>query len=109
MTIDEPMTWHDFVGSTASRYQKLVMHTPDDNSVPKPIEIDLLMRNQGIVAAVGPEGGFTDQEIQLAVAAGWTIVSWGPRILRVETAAVAMAAWISGLSSPAWAVFRKQP
>jgi 16S rRNA (uracil1498-N3)-methyltransferase len=40
--------------------------------------------------AVGPEGGFTDDEIQLATDNGWQIVSLGPRILRIETAAVAL-------------------
>ncbi|MGE0758250.1 MAG: 16S rRNA (uracil(1498)-N(3))-methyltransferase [Pirellulaceae bacterium] len=42
--------------------------------------------------AVGPEGGFTADEVVAAVEAGWTCVSLGPRILRVETAAVALAA-----------------
>ncbi len=42
-------------------------------------------------AAVGPEGGFTDAEIAAATAAGWKIASLGPRILRVETAAVFLA------------------
>ena len=43
----------------------------------------------GATVAVGPEGGFTEQELQLAVANGWERLSLGPRILRVETAAVA--------------------
>jgi len=43
------------------------------------------------VAAVGPEGGFTNEEIALAHAAGWRILDLGPRILRVETAAIALA------------------
>ena len=42
--------------------------------------------------AVGPEGGFTDAEVELARAAGWQVVSLGPRTLRVETAALALAA-----------------
>jgi len=41
--------------------------------------------------AVGPEGGFTDEEIDTARANGWTSIDLGPRILRVETAALAMA------------------
>jgi 16S rRNA (uracil1498-N3)-methyltransferase len=45
--------------------------------------------------AVGPEGGFTDDEVAAAIAAGWQSVDLGPRILRVETAAVALAAAIS--------------
>jgi len=43
--------------------------------------------------AVGPEGGFTPDEIAALVQAGWKLVDLGPRILRVETAAVAVAAW----------------
>jgi 16S rRNA (uracil1498-N3)-methyltransferase len=42
--------------------------------------------------AVGPEGGFTDEEISLAENHGWRSISLGPRILRVETAAIALAA-----------------
>lgn len=43
------------------------------------------------VAAVGPEGGFTEDEVALARAAGWHLLDLGPRILRVETAAIALA------------------
>jgi 16S rRNA (uracil1498-N3)-methyltransferase len=46
-----------------------------------------------VVWAIGPEGGFTDLEVQLAQAAGWRTVAFGPRVLRVETAALAAAAW----------------
>jgi 16S rRNA (uracil1498-N3)-methyltransferase len=42
--------------------------------------------------AVGPEGGFTDAEVEAARAAGWQPVGLGPRILRVETAALVLAA-----------------
>lgn len=50
-----------------------------------------------VVLAVGPEGGFTDAEIGLAQASGWRAVALGPRILRIETAAIALAArWALG-------------
>jgi 16S rRNA (uracil1498-N3)-methyltransferase len=42
--------------------------------------------------AVGPEGGFSDMEVDAARFAGWRAVSLGPRILRVETAAIALVA-----------------
>lgn len=42
------------------------------------------------LVAIGPEGGFSDSEIELAVAHSCLIVSLGPRILRIETAAVAL-------------------
>ena len=39
--------------------------------------------------AVGPEGGFTSAEIELAAASGWTPMLLGPRVLRTETAGLA--------------------
>ncbi len=42
--------------------------------------------------AVGPEGGFAEEEVELARAAGWQVIGLGPRTLRVETAALALAA-----------------
>jgi 16S rRNA (uracil1498-N3)-methyltransferase len=47
---------------------------------------------QPLLAAIGPEGGFSDDEVQCARASDWQIISLGPRILRVETAALAVAA-----------------
>ena len=45
--------------------------------------------------AVGPEGGFSDDELEAARKAGWQLVGLGPRTLRVETAALVLAALIS--------------
>ncbi len=45
-----------------------------------------------VLAYVGPEGGFAIGELDTARKAGCEVVSLGPRILRVETAAVALAA-----------------
>jgi 16S rRNA (uracil1498-N3)-methyltransferase len=41
---------------------------------------------------VGPEGGFAADEVAEAVRAGFVAVGLGPRILRVETAAVVAVA-----------------
>jgi 16S rRNA (uracil1498-N3)-methyltransferase len=41
---------------------------------------------------LGPEGGWTDRERELAAAAGWLPASLGPQVLRAETAAVAALA-----------------
>jgi 16S rRNA (uracil1498-N3)-methyltransferase len=38
---------------------------------------------------LGPEGGWTDRERELAAGSGWISVSLGPQVLRAETAAVA--------------------
>jgi len=56
-------------------------------------------QSQDVACAAGPEGGFTDEEVALAREAGWSVVSLGPRVLRVETAALVMAA-ACGLALP---------
>lgn len=45
-----------------------------------------------VAVAIGPEGGFSSEEIAEAVAAGAVRIGLGPSVLRVETAAVASAA-----------------
>jgi len=45
-----------------------------------------------VIALVGPEGGFTPEELATVEAAGGRRVSLGPYVLRVETAAIAVAA-----------------
>jgi RsmE family RNA methyltransferase len=49
-------------------------------------------RNAGgaVTLAIGPEGGFIEQEIASLERAGFTPVALGPRILRVETAVAAL-------------------
>ena len=50
-----------------------------------------------IALIVGPEGGFSDDEVAAAARAGWKGVTLGKRILRAETAAIAGAAVIMQL------------
>jgi len=49
---------------------------------------------------IGPEGDFTPQEVEAATQSGFTPVSLGKNVLRVATAAIAVAAYIK-LSAPA--------
>jgi 16S rRNA (uracil1498-N3)-methyltransferase len=53
-----------------------------------------------VAVLLGPEGGWTDAERQLAAASAWRAASLGPRILRTETAAVAALAILTN----AWMV-----
>ncbi len=50
------------------------------------------LRFASVGLLTGPEGGWTENERELAVAAGWQAVSLGPQILRAETAAIAATA-----------------
>ncbi len=45
-----------------------------------------------LVLAIGPEGGWTNEELQAFAEAGWKATALGPTILRAETAAIAAMA-----------------
>jgi 16S rRNA (uracil1498-N3)-methyltransferase len=49
-------------------------------------------KDQPLVLAIGPEGGWTEEELESFVDAGWLSASLGPTILRAETAAIAATA-----------------
>ena len=51
---------------------------------------------QGVRLLIGPEGGWTEREEDLAIQAGWTALSLGPRVLRTETAGMALLAALAG-------------
>jgi len=48
--------------------------------------------NEHLALAIGPEGGWTPEEIALFTQHQWTHVTLGPRILRAETATIAALA-----------------
>lgn len=50
-----------------------------------------------VTVAIGPEGGFTEEEIAQAEAAGFQRFSLGPRILRTETAPVVAIACLQSM------------
>src|SRR3569623_182794 len=59
--------------------------------------------NEQIDIAIGPEGGWTEEELIAGRVEGWREMNLGKRILRVETAALALVAIISAagdLSAP---------
>ena len=58
---------------------------------------DALNNQEPFTLAIGPEGGWTEEEELSFRTAGWHGVSLGPRILRAETAAIAAVA-IAGSS-----------
>jgi hypothetical protein len=56
---------------------------------------DMPERIEGSVEiAIGPEGGFADEELEAFRLAGFVGVRLGPRILRTETAAIAALTWL---------------
>ena len=56
--------------------------------------IDSIKVGQSVAVFIGPEGGFTAAEIELAAGAGMKAVTMGRRILRTETAALVILSWL---------------
>jgi len=52
---------------------------------------------QPVTLVIGPEGGFTEEEEQLACAQGALMLSMGPRVLRTETAGLAASAALNAI------------
>ena len=88
MEIAEPQTWASWIANSGSGL-RLIAH-PSGGPLG---ELDRAPAGD-VLVSIGPEGGFTDAEVAAAVEAGWQSVSLGQRILRVETAAAAIAATI---------------
>lgn len=66
--------------------QKLIAHCEADK--PRTPIADALVAGRDAVVLIGPEGDFSEDEIALALGAGFQPVSLGPSRLRTETAAV---------------------
>jgi 16S rRNA (uracil1498-N3)-methyltransferase len=99
MEIAPPQSWPEFVRETQAVPTRILAHPADrshahDFSAAIGQSSDNPLANP-VALAVGPEGGFTAEEVSLAAAAGWTLVDLGPRILRVETAAVVLVAMVT--------------
>ncbi|MEK6677289.1 MAG: RsmE family RNA methyltransferase [Planctomycetota bacterium] len=57
-------------------------------------------KNSRIFVAVGPEGGWTENELDYAKSKGALLTSLAPAILRTETAAIAVCAVAAALGTP---------
>jgi len=93
MRVAKPQTWGQWLAYALQR--RLIAHPGGT-----PLAALDLGQPQATHLAIGPEGGFTDAEASAALAAGWQSVELGPRILRVETAAAALAAVVALSARP---------
>ena len=84
--IHMPLSFSNFL-ETVEPYPctKLLFHEDAED----PWKFDPGMPSNYVLLCIGPEGGWEDGEIENAIQAGCQIFSLGPRILRVETAAIA--------------------
>jgi 16S rRNA (uracil1498-N3)-methyltransferase len=86
--IEAPVPLLNYLGSAPSTSPRLVLE-PDLDCASMPRDLDATVE-----IAIGPEGGFADDELDAFRIAGFVRVTLGPRILRTETAAIAALAWL---------------
>ncbi len=98
MEIAPAQAWREFVFSPPADAVRFIAHPGSTDSMRTHPSLDA--GKQDIYFAVGPEGGFTELEVDEALAAAWVFVDLGPRILRVETAAIALAAAVGVQARP---------
>jgi 16S rRNA (uracil1498-N3)-methyltransferase len=55
-------------------------------------DLDPEVTPSDVLVAIGPESGWDPTELEVAARSGWTFVRAGPRVLRTETAGLAMLA-----------------
>ena len=97
MEIRQPVAWADLVTSVPKDVLRLLAHPAISTAANNTADFGQL---NCIYAAVGPEGGFTEDEIRLAIDQGWQGIDLGPIILRIETAAICIAARVAASARP---------
>ncbi len=92
MTLERPTPWTEVVVNEEDGF-RLLAH-PGGLAAPC---WPRARRGDSVILAVGPEGGFTDAEASAGRDAGWTLISLGSTLLRVETAGLAGSSAILAL------------
>lgn len=85
-SIASPSELMDWLPTAAADY-RFVLSPYVNDKLPVQMPADA-----SIILLVGPEGGLSDAEAAKAMAAGFTPLGLGPRVLRTETAAIAAIA-----------------
>ncbi|HVF64623.1 MAG TPA: 16S rRNA (uracil(1498)-N(3))-methyltransferase [Casimicrobiaceae bacterium] len=94
-SIDEPRALDAYL--TDRSLQRAVIASPDATfSLPQAAQ-----QSVPSVVIIGPEGGFTEQEVALAVRSGCVAVHLGARTLRADTAALAALAMLHAVAGDA--------
>ena len=84
--LNELVSFHDFVKTGSREDQKMIAYV--DESHPHELK-RILKPNGSYCILIGPEGDFSQEEIQMAITGGFLPVSLGSSRLRTETAGIA--------------------
>ena len=87
--INETKTFEDLLNAGSTYDLKIVFFENECTSLNALVPTAEQPPPKNILLILGPEGGFTDREIDTARAAGFLVAGLGPRILRAETATIA--------------------
>ena len=94
--VDEPVTVKEFIkaNSSAEGVLKLIAYCFEDERAPRRSIKEVIQGFEGrdIIVMIGPEGDFSHEEAEMALAAGFIPVHLGASRLRTETAALTAAA-----------------
>ena len=94
--VDEPVSVKEFIkaNSSSEGVLKLIAYGFEDERVPRRSIKEALQGFEGrdIIVMIGPEGDFSHEEAEMALAAGFIPVHLGASRLRTETAALTAAA-----------------
>lgn len=93
-TISETQSWKQLLARIPQTAATFVCYEKQLGQGLRETVQQLAALDKPIMIVVGPEGGFTEKEIEQAVEAGAISITLGKRILRTETAAMAT---LSGL------------
>jgi 16S rRNA (uracil1498-N3)-methyltransferase len=100
--IHMPLTLTDFLSESSNQARpgepaKAMIFFNERGGMPIKDALDDLTGKDRVIALIGPEGGWSDREIELMEARGCLAVTLGRRILRTETAAIVAATLIQHL------------
>lgn len=87
-TLVEPMSFESAVADAAANNDRVLIAWEETTTGDLATALAGLPATAKVALFVGPEGGFDAAEVALAQAQGMTAVTFGPRILRTETAAL---------------------
>lgn len=88
------MTMQEAVESAKHMDVKLIPYELAEGMEETRRQIERIGDGQSVAVFIGPEGGFAQEEIEMAQEAGILPVTLGKRILRTETAGLTVLAWI---------------
>jgi 16S rRNA (uracil1498-N3)-methyltransferase len=87
------LTWKEAMARAASG-SDLVLVPWEEGGAPLRQVLEAHAHARRIAVFIGPEGGLSPEEVELAKSVGFVPVTLGPRILRTEMAGLAAAAAI---------------